>query len=222
MTSAARIEESYPAESAAQGLIGATVEEMDPAKRRLPLPSDEGRQIFKGTAPPRRGSRRWTARSHEEWVLKVPDLELRRVVAWYYVGQRILKRQITSRQTYANKPGIAWNLELLQRAEHWHRRPLKLVVIFDEPRLDGSPRQPYVVTWEVVRAFAHAALEGDDRWLIEDDVDTQLLIPWPAWAGTWTEPPPPRDPETDPIVETAALFEMPADPLPPKPPRQFV
>lgn len=197
-------------ESTSQGLIHDTLsQEMDPAKRRLPLPSEDGRQIFQASGRSRSGPLR-----HEEWVLKVPELNVRRVVAWYYPASRLLVRRISGSHIYGNKPGVAWNLELLCRADWWNRRPLKIVCKTDEPRKDGGARKPYAVEWEVVRRFAHAALEGDDRWLITDDVDEQLLVPWPTWSGVWTAPPPPRDPEVDPIVTQGTLLDIETDPKP--------
>lgn len=195
----------------------AIVTSMDVTKRRLPAPSDgPERQVFQAAKRPSRRGQGF--RNHEEWVLKVglpgEDDYLRRTLAWYYPAKRHLVRRIASRHLFGNKPGIAWNLELLQRADQWAKRPHALVCLLDEPKKDGSPRAPYKVEWEIVRAFAHAALDGDDRWTVDEDIDTQLLIPFPAWSGAWTEPPPPRDPELDPVVEAATLFDLPEDPKP--------
>lgn len=197
------------AESETWEVNGPSLEAMDPSRRRLPLPPDEGRRVFRETTP--RSTRPGRA---EHWLLRDRELDVRRTIAYYYPGKRLLVRKVGPSQTYGNRPGIAWNLELLQRADHWNRRPLKLVCKMTEPRKDGSPRAPYVVTWEVVRAFAWAALEGDTRWLIQNDVDDQLLLPMPCWGGVWTAPPALKDDPDEPGPEQIALLEYPKDPPP--------
>lgn len=180
---------------------------MDLGLRRLPLPpEDETRRIFKETNSSRR-------RGAERWILKVPgDPPTRKVVAFYYPGKRILVRKIGGSHVLGNRPGIAWNLELLCRADHWHKRPVALIVNNEAPTAGGQPRQPYRVEWETVRRFAHAALEGDDRWLVTFDVDDQLLLPWPTWSGVWTGPPARKDDPDEPAPEQESLFELDKDP----------
>lgn len=197
------------AESETLGANAPSLEGMDPKHRRLPLPPEDGRRIFKESTPT--GRRRGSA---EHWLLRDRDAGIRRVVAFYYPSKRLLVRKVGPSQTYGNRPGIAWNLELLCRADHWARRPLKLVCNLVEPRKDGTPRKPYIVPWETVRAFAWAVLEGDHRWLVQYDVDDQLLLPMPVWGGVWTEPPPIEDDPDEPPPEQIALLEIPPDPKP--------
>lgn len=196
----------------------ATVETMGPSQR-LPLPPEEGRQVFKESGRPSRRAR------PEHWLLKVdrgePDLPIRRTIAFYYPRPRQLVRKVHARHAYGRRPGIAWNLELLRRADHWHNRPKALVVHNLDTLADGTLPKPYVLDWLVVRAFAWAALTGDERWLIQEDVDDQLLLPWPAWRGTWTTPPPEDAlvPETEdaPTALQGVLLDLPPDPKPVQP-----
>jgi hypothetical protein len=108
-----------------------------------------------------------------------------RTVAWYWRDQRALVKPITARHIFGNKPGIAWNLELLALADRLKPRPKKLLARRTDRRedSDGELYGTYMVPFVVAVRFAQATLDGDLRWLVEEDADAQVLIPWAAWNG---------------------------------------
>lgn len=119
----------------------------------------------------------------------------RGVVASYDLASRVLvKRVDPGRHAYRARPGIAWNLEALAIADRWRPRPSALVVALG--RAGTAPTRR--LTWAAARQYALRADAGDPRYLVTDDVDRQVLIPWAAWEGEEAEPPP--------LVETPSLF----------------
>jgi hypothetical protein len=180
----------------------------------IPIPSDDDRRVVRELQRRRRGS---SETIHRYVLLDFEGRKLR-TVGWHHSGEggRVIKHIKGGSHVYGNVPGIAWNLELLALLDRLKRRPDRLVVINDEPQADGRARKPYRVPFTVARAFALAAtIDGDDRWLVTEDVDDQVVIPWPAWRGQWTEPPP-RPPDEDEVEEPAqvGLFTIPQDPKP--------
>jgi hypothetical protein len=134
-----------------------------------------------------------------------------RTVGWYWRDQRALVKPITARHLFGNKPGIAWNLELIALADRLRPRPKKLVARRTDRReaSEGEPYGTYSVPFEVARRFAQAVLEGDLRFAVEEDADLQVLIPWTAWNGQVDGPDSPvEEPEEEGAPEQAALRGM--------------
>lgn len=147
---------------------------------RTPLPLDHKRQLIE---QPRR----------DGCVLRLV-VGRRGVVATYEASTRTLVKRVNpGRHAYRQKPGLAWNLEALAIADRWRPRPRTLAV-----RLEGRLLR---VSWRTAREYAVRAAGGDLRYLVTDDVDRQVLIPWAAWEGAEVAPPP--------VVEAPTLFAGP-------------
>lgn len=145
------------------------------------------------------------------------DRPIVRTLCYYYDQKRAATRRVDGTHLFGNRPGIAWNHELLAVLDARRPRPKALVVDRTDPKVDGSARKLYALTWDVVRRFVIAVEDGDTRWTVDYDVDDQILLPWPAWAGGWTAPPPHAETDEEPEPEQGALLEVPPDPKPPTP-----
>lgn len=100
-----------------------------------------------------------------------------------YDGRELVKNVKASIHTYRKRPGVAWNLELLALAERFRPQPKALVI-----RLDSGTvlRVPF----RTALRYAAAAQAGDGRYLLRDDKDAQVLIPWEVWNGSESAPAP--------------------------------
>lgn len=115
------------------------------------------------------------------------------VVGVYHHHERwLVKRVDPDRHAYRERPGIGWNLELIATLDRVRPRPRGLAV--------NTSRQQYAVPWNVVVRYALLAQAGDSRYLITDDVDRQVLIPWEVLEGTETVPPIP-----EPVLDGSAF-----------------
>lgn len=114
------------------------------------------------------------------------------VIGTYDARERVLfKRARIGEHVYRGRSGgFGFNLELLALLER--AKPEPATVRIDVIRGDADPTGPpsYSLPWAVVMAYARAADAGDTRYLVADDVDRQVLVPWEAWHGLEVEPPP--------------------------------
>lgn len=127
-------------------------------------------------------------------------------IAGIYKDRVLYKRVNLEAHLYRKRGGLALNYELLRRLDGFRPRPARIYVERvdrDHPTIKPPPLE---CDWRIVIKFAIAAAEGDDRYLITDVVDPQVVVPFGAWNGTLTEvPPAPVEvPNTLPLEEIAA------------------
>lgn len=108
-----------------------------------------------------------------------------KVIGTYEAGT-LRKRIDPDRHTYRRRPGVALNLELIATLDRVRPTPRDVLLEHADP---SHPRR-FRIPWARVVAYAALAAAGDDRYLIDDDVDRQVLLPWAAITGEELAPPP--------------------------------
>lgn len=100
-------------------------------------------------------------------------------VGRYRHHDRVLeKRHDPEAHAHRRRRGTGVNLELVVLLDRLRPQPAALELL--NVRNNYRPRR---LPWATVVAYAGAALAGDVRWLIADDVDRQVLIPYAALNG---------------------------------------
>lgn len=175
------------------------------------------RQLIAHEAPNGRG--------FTDYVLTLPGRTA--VVGRYRHYDRVLeKRHDPDHHAHRLRRGTGLNLELVALLDKVRPAPAHVELVTrigpdggGHPADTGTRRR---VKWSAVVAYAAAALDGDVRWLLTEDADRQVLLPYAAWNGLvgppadvkhypaswapaghrWADGPPPRPSSSSPAPGT--------------------
>lgn len=125
-----------------------------------------------------------------DYILLVPRAGVQgaRVGRYRHYDRVLEKRHDPDRHAHRLRRGTGLNLELVALLDRLRPQPAAVELVLDHgngpaPTAGRGRRLP----WRTIVTYAEAALAGDRRYLLDEDVDRQVLIPYAAWNG-WEGP----------------------------------
>lgn len=114
-----------------------------------------------------------------DYLLLHPGRKPVRVGRYRHYDRTLEKLHEPDRHAHRLRRGTGLNLELVATLDKVRPQPARvaLIIATTAPAGEGERTLP----WATVVRYAEAALAGDRRFLLDEDVDRQVLIPYTAW-----------------------------------------